>query len=316
MAAIDGMNYESASTAELTIPFRRRVAIPRPVKPLMMMSMELGSWTAANGKTVGVSTIPPIVTESPPLKPLLPCPPVPALHPMPMVSIIIVTLPLSAKARPQPIVAAEPNDMLVSARIFPSNDVLEPMVALLATFQNIPAPAPVLITFTVEPEDVISELSNWNTQAALAFPWPSSVTVPVKLLTANGTVYTPGKIVSPTKSALNRVPPPRSPKFVRAMVRSNWACAATAVVVWTNPPVTCGSAVATPGEELNAVIEVPGETPTLPTTVLVGTLVTAVAPRIAKLSKVEPIMVAAVAVGGPEMRARAVSPGSHEKSSF
>ena len=41
-----------------------------------------------------------------------------------------------------------------------------------------------------------------------------------------------------------------------------------AVVACTNPPVTCKSATATPGEELKPVIEVPGETPTLPTIVL------------------------------------------------
>ena len=58
--------------------------------------------------------------------------------------------------------------------MFPMNAVLEPMVAELATFQYTPAPEPVLITFTAEPDEVISELAIWKTQAALALPWPKS----------------------------------------------------------------------------------------------------------------------------------------------
>ena len=67
------------------------------------------------------------------------------------------------------------------------------------------------------------------------------------------------------------------------------ADAATAVVVSTSPAVTCKSDTATPGAEVKLVIEVPGETPTLPTIPPPGTLFTVEAPRMVKLVTSEPI---------------------------
>jgi hypothetical protein len=100
----------------------------------------------------------------------------------------MVTAPVFAKALPQPIVAPVFSVMLASARMFPSNVVVVSMVAELPTFQNSPAPGPVLITLTTEPGDVMSVLGIWKTQNALALPWPSRVSVPVKLLAPAGTV--------------------------------------------------------------------------------------------------------------------------------
>jgi hypothetical protein len=65
-----------------------------------------------------------------------------------MVFVSMVTAPVFAKALPQPIVAPVSRLMLVSARIFPWNEVVVSIVAVLRTSQNTPAPEPVLITFT------------------------------------------------------------------------------------------------------------------------------------------------------------------------
>jgi len=117
-----------------------------------------GSGTDARGRSSG--TPPPTGTVRPPLKPLL-------TQPIPRVFISMVTAPVSAKALPQPIVAWVFKVMLVSARIFPWKEVVVSRVADLPTFQNTPAPEPVLTTFTAEPGEVIRVLPIWNTQAAL-----------------------------------------------------------------------------------------------------------------------------------------------------
>jgi hypothetical protein len=77
---------------------------------------------------------------------------------METVLVSIVTAPVWANARPHSSVAPVSSVMLVSARIFPSNDVVVSRVAELPTFQYTPAPAPVLITLTAEPGEVISVL--------------------------------------------------------------------------------------------------------------------------------------------------------------
>src|ERR1700693_5199831 len=69
-----------------------------------------------------------------PLKPLLPSSPVPT-QPMEMVLWSMVTAPVLAKALPQPIIAPVFSVMLVSATIFPTNDVVVSRVAELPTFQ-------------------------------------------------------------------------------------------------------------------------------------------------------------------------------------
>src|ERR1035441_5386046 len=57
------------------------------------------------------------------------------LQPPPMTLLFSVTAPLIAKALPQPMLAPLFRVMLVSARIFPWNDVVVPRVAELPTCQ-------------------------------------------------------------------------------------------------------------------------------------------------------------------------------------
>src|SRR5487761_1944456 len=125
-------------------------------------------------------------SERPPLKPL-----VPASWPEQVPDRLLVssvTAPVLARALPQRSVALVFMVILVFARILPMKVVLTAMVAELPTFQYTPAPEPVLITFTTELLDVISVLGIWKTQAALALPPPSSVSVPDRLVVPAATV--------------------------------------------------------------------------------------------------------------------------------
>ena len=91
-----------------------------------------------------------------------------------------VTAPFRAKVRPvrlAPVFMV----MLVSARMFPTNVVPEPMVAELLTCHCTPHALPPLITETVEPDEVMSVLDIRKTQTALGLPWASRVSVPVRL---------------------------------------------------------------------------------------------------------------------------------------
>jgi hypothetical protein len=78
--------------------------------------------------------------------------------------------------------------MLANENMFPKKVVFVARVAELPTFQNKPAPEPALIMFTTELDEVISVLGIWKTQAALALPWPSRVSVPDRLVVPAGTV--------------------------------------------------------------------------------------------------------------------------------
>ena len=187
----------SSAACRATDGFLRRTAKTKATRPVPRRSRELGSGavpvsppTEANGRKL--TSVPPpceLVTARPPLKPLLPTPPVPAPQPLPMVFVSMVTAPVFAKALPQPIVALLFRVMLASARIFPWKEVVVSRVAELPTFQNTPAPEPVLITFTTEPGEVMSVLGIWNTHAALALPRPLRVSgAPIKLLAPAGTV--------------------------------------------------------------------------------------------------------------------------------
>ena len=180
----------SSAACRATDGFLRRTAKTKATRPVPRRSRELGSGAVPVSPPLpmNVGMPPPTGTVRPPLKPLLPTPPVPAPQPLPMVFVSMVTAPVFAKALPQPIVALLFRVMLASARIFPWKEVVVSRVAELPTFQNTPAPEPVLITFTTEPGEVMSVLGIWNTHAALALPRPLRVSVPVKLLTPAGTV--------------------------------------------------------------------------------------------------------------------------------
>src|ERR1700722_11084146 len=117
----------------------------------------------------------------------------------------------------------------------------------------------------------------WKMKTAFGSFCASRVSVPVSPIEEDA-VYTPGV----------RVRPPRSPEILAveaapaaalyAVVRSVWACRATASALWMVPLDT------TPGG--NPVTAVPGLTPTLPLMTLGPVLVTACPARTAKLLSV------------------------------
>src|SRR5450830_406231 len=89
-----------------------------------------------------------------------------------------VTAPFRARSLPDafaPVVKV----MLVSARMFPANEVVVPRVAELPTCQNTLQFDPPLMTWTTELLAVVSVLPIWKTKTALGSPWASRVSVPV-----------------------------------------------------------------------------------------------------------------------------------------
>src|SRR6202158_4170408 len=99
-----------------------------------------------------------------------PPPPLVLLQPPPMVLLSNVTAPFRAKALPQPMVAAVFRVMLVSARIFPWNEVVVPRVAELPTCQNTFESVKLLLKTTKELLAVVSVLPIWKTNWALGLP--------------------------------------------------------------------------------------------------------------------------------------------------
>jgi hypothetical protein len=90
----------------------------------------------------------------------------------------IVTAPFRARARPDTL-AAVVREMLVRARILPTNTVPVPMVAELPTCQNTLQPVLPLVTRTDELLAVVRVLTILNTKTALALPWAFNVNCPV-----------------------------------------------------------------------------------------------------------------------------------------
>jgi hypothetical protein len=89
-----------------------------------------------------------------------------------------VTAPVCARALPlmlAPVVTV----MLASARMFPMNDVLVPSVAELPTCQKTLQGWAPLISRTLALLAVMSVLSIWKMNTALALPWALSVRLPV-----------------------------------------------------------------------------------------------------------------------------------------
>ena len=80
-----------------------------------------------------------------------------------------VTAPVCAKALPDTL-APVFKVMLVSARMFPMNEVVVPRVAELPTCQNTLQPEPPLMMFTDELLAVVSVLPIWKMKTALALP--------------------------------------------------------------------------------------------------------------------------------------------------
>src|ERR1700680_2655317 len=95
-----------------------------------------------------------------------------------MLLVSSVTAPFLAKTLPftlAPVVRV----MLVSARMFPTNDVLVPRVAELPTCQKTLQDCAPLIKRTFEVLAVVSAVPIWKMKTALGSPCALSVSVPV-----------------------------------------------------------------------------------------------------------------------------------------
>jgi hypothetical protein len=92
--------------------------------------------------------------------------------------VSIVTAPFRARALPDTL-APVVREMLVKARILPTNTVPVPMVAELPTCQNTLQSTPPFVTITDELLAVVSMLTILNTKTALALPWAFNVSSPV-----------------------------------------------------------------------------------------------------------------------------------------
>jgi len=112
--------------------------------------------------------------------------------------VSIVTAPLRAKALPDTL-APVLRVTLVSARIFPANVVVVPIVAELPTCQNTLQGLPPLTIRTDAWLAVVSVLPIWKMKTALALPWALSVSAPVSCADDEKQL-TPGVSVSPPRS--------------------------------------------------------------------------------------------------------------------
>jgi hypothetical protein len=92
--------------------------------------------------------------------------------------VSIVTAPLRAKARPDTL-APVVREMLVRARMLPTNTVPVPMTAELPTCQNTLQSTPPLVTSTDELLAVVRVLTVLNTKTALALPRAFKVNITV-----------------------------------------------------------------------------------------------------------------------------------------
>ena len=138
---------------------RRRPTATSPSRPAPSNGSAAGSGTTAVGVDSRKVAWPSSETSRPPLKPLLPMPPVLESQSVVIVLPPSVTPPVLARALPQPMLAPVFKVILVCARILPWKVVDVSSVAELGTCQKMPAPEPVLITLTAESGEVISELS-------------------------------------------------------------------------------------------------------------------------------------------------------------
>jgi len=96
-----------------------------------------------------------------------------------MLSVSNVTAPFLARARPEAIFAPVFKVMLVSARIFPWNEVVVPRVAEVRTCQNTLQPEPLLVMRTDELLAVVSVLPILKIKTESGLPRPFRVSTPV-----------------------------------------------------------------------------------------------------------------------------------------
>ena len=124
-----------------------------------------------------------------------------ALPPPQLVMTLLssVTAPFRAKALPQLMLAPVFRVMLVSARIFPSNEVVVPRVAELPTTQYTASFVPRFSVRTDEADAVVRVLPIWKMMAVLLRFWKSSVRDPVNPAD-DVNLKTPGVSVNPPRS--------------------------------------------------------------------------------------------------------------------
>src|ERR1019366_3096130 len=118
------------------------------------------------------------------------CPPVPPVPPPPVppppvaqcaaviVSLINVTAPLRASARPSTVTPL-PIEIDVKARMLPLKTDDVPSVAELPICQNTLHGCAPLMRFKWLPDAVVNVEPAWKMKTALGFPWSSSVRAPV-----------------------------------------------------------------------------------------------------------------------------------------
>jgi hypothetical protein len=96
----------------------------------------------------------------------------------PMWLVSSVTAPLRANVLPDTL-APVAREILVSARILPTNLVVEPRTAEVFTFQKTLQSVPPLVIKTEEPLAVVSSLALLKMKTAAESPWALSVSWPV-----------------------------------------------------------------------------------------------------------------------------------------
>ncbi len=138
-------------------------------------------------------------------------------------------------------------------------------------------------------------LPDWKMKTAFGFPWPSRVSVPFKVSAVP--VNTPATSVWPPSSPA-AAPGPLLAASLKAMVRSDWACWATASVLWIVPFTMPGG---------KPVMEVPGKSPRLPLMTDGPVFVTVEPASTAKLAVVPRLTGASPAAAARVPDARAIS---------
>ncbi len=147
----------------------------------------------------------------------------------------------------------------------PAKSVLVPSVAELPTCQNTLHACAPLMSVTELSVAVVRVVPIWKIHTASGSFWPSRVSSPVSPAEVSA-VYTPGTSVCPPRSAVISKSLGCPAATLYAVVRSAFACWATASFAWIVPPTTV------PGG--NPVIAVPGATPRSPLRMLGPVFVT------------------------------------------
>src|ERR1019366_509436 len=193
-----------------------------------------------------------------------------------MTLVSSVTEASSDMTLPHPIVAPVLTTSPASERIVPRNEVVVPRIAPVGASQvmlpvnGLPA-VPPLITSTIEPLPVRSEVLMMITHVALLWPWASRVSTPPadkSNVVEEATVYTPGVRVAPVRKPAASGVPGASPAIslyaVRASPKGNPTPEATPAEYNTPGGSTVPGAGADGGEDNPETAEVEIDPATLP----------------------------------------------------